>query len=97
MVVVLVVGGRALAFSLGMARVVSPGLFAWGWGRAPTPRQSANLNELSPGVAISPMLEVYTSICRIHTIISASRGCHTLQILKYEAVLGVKGRSPFNY
>ena len=32
----------ALTPTLGMARVVSPGLFAWGWGRAPTPRQSVN-------------------------------------------------------
>ena len=32
----------ALTPTLGMARIVSPGLFAWGWGRAPTPRQSVN-------------------------------------------------------
>ena len=76
--------GRALAFSLGMARVVSPGLFAWGWGLAPTPRQSAHYNERSPGAAISPVSEAYTSICRIHP-------CSGLRRLPYASNFETQG------
>ncbi|WP_406547635.1 hypothetical protein [Succinimonas sp.] len=56
-----------------------------------------------PQGGVSPLPEAvyirlpYTAQSAFNTIIPASRGGHALQQLKYEAVSGVKGRSPFNH